>query len=96
MVQKGREGEEQEEEEEEEEEEEQEEEERRRRRWCWWWWCSGGRRGGALWLRHADPLGVTPRSLPSLRMPDPRETRCFLRIWPPREGSGRGKHPLVK
>ena len=79
MVEKGREG--------EEEEEEGEEEERSRRRWWWWWWwwwwwCNGGRRGGAPswspWSRHADPRGVTPRSLPS------------------REGSGRGKHRLVK
>ena len=44
----------------------------------------------------ANPQGVIPRSLPFLRMPDPRETRCFLRIWPSGKGSGRGKHPLVR
>ena len=41
----------------------------------------------------ADPPGVIPRSLPSLRMPDPRETRCFLRICPSGKGSRHGKHP---
>ena len=61
------------------------EERKRRWRWWWWWWCcNGGRREGAQsplpWSRHADPRKVTPRSLPSLRMPDPWETRCFLRI----------------
>ena len=29
-------------------------------------------------------------------MPDPRETCRHLLIQPPREGSGRGKHPLVR
>ena len=41
----------------------------------------------------ADPPGVIQRSLPSLRMPDPWETRSFLRIWPTGNGSGCGKHP---
>ena len=63
----------------------------------WWWWCRGGRRwrvpSSSPLSRHADLRGVTPRSLPSLRMPDPRETCCFLRIWPPRESNGRAKHP---
>ena len=40
--------------------------------------------------------GVSPRSLPSQRMPDPWETCYLLRIRPLREGSGRGKHPLVR
>ena len=53
---------------------------------------------GALHLgpTPADLRGVIPRSLPSLRMPDPRETCCFLRICPSGKGSGCGKHPLVR
>ena len=37
-----------------------------------------------------------PCLLLSHRMPDPRETCRHLRIRPSREGSGRGKHPLVR
>ena len=63
-------------------------------------WSRGGRRGRApsstSSAQDNEMRGVSPRSLPSQRMLDPRETCYFLRIRPSREGSGNGKHPLVR